>query len=145
MSTTTSEAPVGDYPQIVAADQDFLARYIKELLNARRMSQADLARQTDYSESQISRILKGRGEFPSPDKLDAIAEALNVEPVLLHRAYGTSIGLRFDTPEVEGEDDEMSVLRVTPSNLPPEVQAAQQIVLQALIDAYKKLRGEPEE
>jgi hypothetical protein len=47
------------------------------------------------SESHISRILKGE-HLPAPDKLAPLADALDVDVVMLHRAYAASLGLRLE-------------------------------------------------
>jgi transcriptional regulator with XRE-family HTH domain len=79
----------------VTENKGELARLIAELLDARGMSQVGLARAAGVSESHISRILKGE-HLPAPDKLAPLADALDVDVVMLHRAYAASLGLRLE-------------------------------------------------
>ncbi|MFH1671888.1 MAG: helix-turn-helix transcriptional regulator [Pseudomonadota bacterium] len=55
-----------------------LGARIKELRRARRLSQAQLAEKIDIDPKHLSRIEVGRS-YPSLDRLDKIANALDIE------------------------------------------------------------------
>ena len=108
-----------------------LAELLHELLTARKMSQVQLARAVGVSESHISRILTG-DHNPSPGKLDLLAQALNVEPGILHRAYARTVGLRLETSEIV-EGDLSAVIALWPSAT-PEQRRATRAVLEHFIE-----------
>lgn len=64
-----------------------LARTIKRHRKAAGMSKYALAMATDLPQSTILRLEEGKIEAPDPDKIERIAEALEVEPEELFAAY----------------------------------------------------------
>ena len=71
---------------LVMAIQD-LAIWLREYLETTGLSQAELARKSHLSPSQISRILN-MTSTPSQDALVAIAKAVNISPEEVFRIAG---------------------------------------------------------
>lgn len=65
-----------------------LAKRVKELREAKNLSQGDLAKMVGVERSSIGHIETGRIQMPSKDILRAIAEALDTSPVELLVAAG---------------------------------------------------------
>jgi transcriptional regulator with XRE-family HTH domain len=121
------------YALAVAENKGELARLVAELLDARSMTQARLAKDSGLSESHISRIIKG-DHLPAPDKLGAMAEALSVDPVMLHRAYASSVGLRLE--EVKVANGDIAAVMADWPNATPEARKAALAAAKAVLDAF---------
>lgn len=61
--------------------------YLKQWLASKRMSQADLVRETDYPKAKVSDLVKGKQRY-NRDILNDIAKALHLQPfeLLMHPA-----------------------------------------------------------
>lgn len=70
-----------------------LGRLVRELREARNLTQASLGEGAGISGAQVSRIESGDGT--TPGTLDSLAEALGVDPQMLHMAYAIDKGYRL--------------------------------------------------
>lgn len=61
--------------------------YLKQWLASKRMSQADLVRETDYPKAKVSDLVTGKQRY-NRDILNEVAKALKLEPfeLLMHPA-----------------------------------------------------------
>lgn len=71
----------------VAYNPDMADWYLKQWLASKRMSQADLVRETDYPKAKVSDLVKGKQRY-NRDILNDIAKALHLQPfeLLMHPA-----------------------------------------------------------
>ena len=124
---------VSAYASAVEPNKGELARLISELLSSRGMSQVQLARAADVSESHVSRILKGE-HLPAPEKLAPLADALGVDPAMLHRAYAASLGLRLEGAEVLNSG--VAAVMADWPDATPEAREAALAAARAVLEAF---------
>lgn len=125
------------YAPSVDQNKGELARLIGELIEARGLSQVGLARAAGVSESHISRILKGE-HLPAPDKLTPLARALDVDVVILHRAYAASLGLRLEGAKILNSG--VAAVMADWPDATPEARVAALAAARAVLEAFDHSR-----
>lgn len=98
-----------DLTQKVLQKQEF-GRRLYSILIERRMNQSDLARASQLGRDSISQYVRGRS-VPSPQNLQKLADALNMEPDVLFPNYAAAAALNeeptLQIKSVDGSADEM--------------------------------------
>lgn len=72
-----------------------------EQLQAREMTQSDLAKQIGTSAAYVSSLTTG-SKSVSPERVESISTTLNLAPqerISLHRAAATDLGFKLDLPD----------------------------------------------
>ena len=83
-------------------EKETFSRWLASEMSVRGLNQSELARAVQVNQAAISRLVSGKAH-PSPDTLNALAQAFEMPPITVFRAAGY-------LPEDPGITDEVEQL-----------------------------------
>lgn len=111
-----------------------LGEEIQKHLDRTGWSQRGLASKAELAHSAISKIMRGKTN-PTPSTINAIGQALNVDPMHLMRLAGIPVSKAKRNPSVEYVAQRLDNL---PSNAQVVVISAINALIDAMISLYEK-------